>query len=373
MGYAANRDRAMCQKIKEYVHGERDTISNETETGGEDKNTTKYKSNVEELLKGAEYHLSKHRRDTLILKAKKNGENPPHDEKFLTLPRPLSMMNETNKCDSLREIFEHLATLEFSDRPDYDLIEKCLANFLIDGSPTKGEYSPPPLHWKQPGPKVKSKGEEVAKKVSLRPLISFMDKSDIDPLNESILREAEVLKEKEMAKEGNTSNPGSESDISRLPLQLQFQLAQVEYNAMFCRTIHMHIAFRDWMALATTLVYDEWDSAKYEKGNHRTNTDGYRRELYIRVVYQCLEAAKPFYNFNSRDCFYYEAENSNESQRKRRKIIIEDNIGSKEDRISNSILLEFSKVISALRISLEVEREKIFAPPPTLSFEYGMM
>jgi hypothetical protein len=128
------------------------------------------------------------------------------------------------------------------------------------------------------------------------------------------------------------------------------------------------------MNLATSLVYDTWDSARYEKGNHRSNDDGYRRELYLQLLYQCLEAAKPFDNFNSKDCYYHNTEDDEDLfERKRRKIVMDGIQESQGDGSAKSTLLAFSKVMCALRASLENERERIFAPPPSLSFGVGIM
>jgi len=370
MGYAANRDRAMCQIIKEYVHGERTSmVADEAADAKQDDKSDSSGKNVctdriEELLKGAEYHLSKHRRDVIISAAKKAGDAPPSEENLPKLSPTLAMMSDENKCNALRDIFDHLSKLQFADRPDYDLIEKCLGQFLDDKSNEKDEYIPPPVHWKQPAPKGKHKKESKSRPL-VRPSLSFMDEGDIDPLGDSTLNEAEALMQKENAKEGNSSITESStevSDLTRLPLQLQFQLAQVEYNASNPDAIPVHQAFRDWMELATSLVYDTWDSAKYERGNHRLNDDGYRRELYLRLVYQCLEAAKPFDNFDSRDCFYYESHDEETSTaRKRRKICM-------DNGASRGCMLAFSKAICCLRASLEIEKERIFAPPPALSF-----
>ena len=374
MGYAANRDRAMCQKIKEYVHGERVSMEDDPDPNGKGRKVCE--TRIEELLKGADYYLSKHRRDTIIAKTTKAGESPPAEDKIPKLAKPLKMATDTKKCNALREAFDHLANLEFADRPDYSLIDKCLADFLVDETYGEGEYVPPTLHWKQPTPKGSQK-KEPQRSSRIRPSLTFMDNDDVDPLTERTLNEAEALKEKEMTKEGNPSNSSSEvDDLSRLPLQLQFQLAQCEYNAANPSTIPYHLAFRDWMALATSLIYDPWDSAKYERGNHRSNDDGYRRELYIRVVYQCLETAKPFQNFNSRACFYYDEDDGvkefGSHPTKRRRINVEGITEARGPRGHRSVLLEFSKVFCALRGSLALERERIFAPPPALSFGYGM-
>jgi serine/threonine protein kinase len=385
MGYAANRDRAMCQLIKEYVHGERETV--DVGVNAEQEMKTKPSSGesisqdrTEELLMGAEYHLSKHRRDSIVARAKKLGETPPSDEILPKLTKPLAMMKDATKCNALRRAFDHLSKLSFSDKPDYDLIGKCFDDFLINESSSDGEYKPPAINWKQPSPKRKNQkiisGKDTIKK-NVRPSLAFMDESDIDPLCENVLEVADAINEKEIAKEANSNGSSSSSsssslepsDVSRLPLQLQFYLAQVEYNATTSFTIPTHLAFRDWMNLGTSLVYDIWDAAKYEKGNHRSNDDGYRRELYLQVVHQCLEAAKPFANFSSRDCYYYEAGvNGDVMNRKRRKIMMDECKVMHGDGSAKSTLLAFSKVMCALRASLEIEKERIFAPPPSLSF-----
>ena len=81
---------------------------------------------------------------------------------------------------------------------------------------------------------------------------------------------------------------GEAADLARLPLQLQFRLAQVEYNARHPSTIQSHIALRDWMALAIPLAHGNWDTATWEQGNHRTDDDGYRNEVYMTMLQKCL-------------------------------------------------------------------------------------
>ena len=387
MGYAANRERAMCQIIKEYVHGERETavmgMNAEEEIKANPSTGEKNgKDRIEVLLMGADYHLSKHRQDFIITRAKKFGEAPPLEESLPRLTKPLAMMRDETKCNALRKVFDHLSKLGYSDKPDYELVGQCLGEFLQNESVGEGEFVPPPVHWKQPPPKTKNPkiitGKDTIKKTGIHPSLLFKDKSDIDPLHDEIFDEAEAINEKESAKDalsnGSSSISLDSSDVSRLPLQLQFYLAQVEYNAANPSTMPIHLAFRDWMNLATSLVYDTWDAAKYEKGNHRSNDDGYRRELYLELVHQCLEAAKPFGHFNSRDCFYYKAsDDGNEMSRKRRKIVMDGCKTMHGDGTAKSTLLAFSKVMCALRASIEIERERIFAPPPSLSFGVGMM
>jgi len=222
----------------------------------------------------------------------------------------------------------------------------------------------PLIDWEQPTPEEaerlrryrmgvrKNINDKISPKYSSKeplslshPIFLLEDKSDIDPLDEAVLNEAEHMKQLEQHNDGSSAigygynaftsrSPGigagmvqsnssfltkkkkwSEDidDLLRLPLHLQFKLSQVEFNASQSNTIPIHLALRDWMALASTLVYDEWNSAKYERGGHRTNNDGYRRELYMRIMCKCIDAAIPFENFSSRNCFYYTWDNEGKS------------------------------------------------------------
>ena len=151
---------------------------------------------------------------------------------------------------------------------------------------------------------------------NVRPSLAFVDESDIDPLHKSIFEEAESINEKENAKEANSNSSSSSNSMD----------------------------------------------SSHEKGNHRSNDDGFRREIYLQLIYQCLEAAKPFENFNSRDCFYHAANvEGNEMSRKRRKIEMDESTMMRGDGSAKSTLLVLSKVMCALRASLEIERERIFA------------
>jgi len=185
-----------------------------------------------------------------------------------------------------------------------------------------------------------------------------------------------------VGREGSNSIAPDVEDISRLPLSLQLKLAQVEYNASHPTTIPIHLALRDWMALAVCLAYDPWDAPKYERGNYRNNDDGYRNELFMRLVQQCLDAAKPFGNFTSRNAFYHDDQGTvddqlvssvlQQSSRKRRKLCVtpgpDDVAEEKVNATTKSGLVSFAKVIFALRALLGIEREKNFAPPPAISF-----
>ena len=116
---------------------------------------------------------------------------------------------------------------------------------------------------------------------------------------QSTINKAESLNKLNLAQLENASSSGNGSgateeyldspsyseieDLRCLPLQLQFYLAQVEFKAANPSTIPMHLAFRDWMNIASALVNDEWDTATYERGNHRSNDDPYRRQVLMRI------------------------------------------------------------------------------------------
>jgi tau tubulin kinase len=396
MNYAANRNRQMCQIIKEYVHGERENMDENT-PGDSSGQTDRF----EELLKGAEYHLSKFKYNLVVKDMKEHNIDDYDVAKLPKIAEPLAIASDSVKVNALRDIFKHLASLEFSDPPDYDLISNCLGKFLEQSDAIDSDV--PLINWEQPSPeevghaewkKIGSKRPKKMKK-GIRQSLVFEDDGDVDPLHDSTLEQADDLKEIGVAQQadkveggfrGSSMNYGSgtalstlnatsanESELSRLPLQLQFRLAQVEYNATNPDTIPLHLAFRDWMELATSLVYDTWDSEKYEKGNHRTNDDGYRRELFLRLVHQTLEAAKPFDNFISSDCFYFEDKDGRDDvrYRKKRKITIASKDTIDGDATSRSPFLAFSKVSCALRALFEIEKERLFAPPPALSFSTG--
>jgi len=528
MGYAQNRDRGMCQKIKEWVIGERQSLDNDitdnvsdradvAAAAAADQDVTSNangtgavqspKDHIDELLKGAEYHLSKYKQDISLTKnaAKQQkeggggggGKSPPlssssSSSQLSTLPTPLAMSKDINKINALRKAFTHISSLQFTDEPDYNLIQSCIKEFVNSSttstSTTTTNYNSseknkdneqqiiihqqvikedeiiPELKWKQPSQKQNNirKWEKISKHAREyyycnnsndmknksspdRQSLTFVDTDDIDPLNESILDEAEGLNQLSLAQQlenaNNLKNGGMDGissgigggggsgsgsgiggdelsnynrledldeieDLKRLPLQLQFHLAQVEYNASHHTTIPIHLALRDWMKLASCLVYDTWDTTRYERGNHRSNNDKYRRDVYMRLIRQCLDAAKPFDNFCKRECFYHSSSSiddgidgkdnlkemtttthdQNGGMYKKRKILVNNGNASSSDNTGdtgsfannsiakknaatkNSSLLIFSKVFCALNAFYEKEGNLRSAPPPVLTF-----
>ncbi|KAL7542053.1 hypothetical protein ACHAWF_007076 [Thalassiosira exigua] len=155
---------------------------------------------------------------------------------------------------------------------------------------------------------------------------------------------------------------GETADLARLPLQIQFYLTQAEYNARNHDTIPLHLALRDWMALAVPLAHGTWDTASWERGNHRTDDDGYRNEVYMSMLQKCLDAAQPFNFFSERDCFYYPLEKG-ETKRKRRRagtvavphIVSENSEIDVNDVVSESPLVVVSSVFFSLRTALDMQ------------------
>jgi serine/threonine protein kinase len=416
MGYAANRERSMCQRIKEYVHGERLTLdddddhnSNNNNQNNSDNNSNSNKEKtkegekkitndrIEELLKGADFHLTKHKRDTTVNKQKEENNNNNNN-----LPRiapSLAMARDEIKINALRNAFDHLAQLKYEDEPNYKLIQDCLKEFTrtdsIQEDVQREDSQIPAINWNQPTQKDidRRRSEKLGiseKKTTFRQALAFNDTDDIDPLLESTLDEAQTLQQLNIAQQANINSssngmgPSSAiedflpkdslnyseiEDLTRLPLQLQFRLAQAEYNALHPSTVPVHLAFRDWMKLASSLVYDEWNTSEYERGDHRANDDGYRRQVFMRISQQCLDAAKPFDNFCKRDCFYYPTEGDEmNGMTKRRKIVADDGNG-RNPTVSdkNSCFLAFSKLLCELKALVESEGNRLTAPPPELS------
>lgn len=367
MYHAANRDRATCQRMKEWVHGERNNF-HETVEGDSKNNDETVKDHIEELLKGPEYHMSQYKRN-MMMKDGKVLEN-----KLPPVTPALNMSRDERKVAALREAFEHLATLKFFDAPDYDLIENSLSIFSKSSDDKFMDKFVPSLRWKQPRYRErKSKDDKVLDTPPSKPVIYFDQEEYNDPLDDDMLSDSEKLRQDSISQQENTTNengfsasrfPLEVQDLHRLPLTLQYRLAQVEFNAIYSESIPIHLAFRDWMSLATSLVYDTWDTAKYERGNHRINDDNYQRELYMRLLQLCLDTAKPFGNFSSRNIIYCEKQANDNGSRKKRKIVVNQHSYSED----TSPLMALSKVSFALRAILDNEKKRPFAPPPQLTF-----
>ena len=405
MGYASARDRSSCQIIKEMVVGERGR--DDWEGVADDKEGTKKvegmadKPNpdkvpkdggdaMEWLLYGAEYHNAKYRRDM-----KNQGTTtPPADPD--SLPEPLPLSKNKHYIDCLRKAFHHVASLGFVEMPDYDLIGECLRGFLTDIDPG---HSMPLIEWTD-RPSSSSKRRRTISSNTPSALDTggvgwtLLDE-DPDPLDDNTLVEADidrraaleaaaaVLDDTSRSAKGDGNNTaqaaasaldpgatltGEAADLARLPLQMQFAIAQVEYNARHPDQVPPHIALRDWMSLAVPLAHGTWDTTSWERGNHRTDDDGYRNEVYMSILQKCLDAADPFNRFSNRECYYHPLVEG-ESKPKRRRVdtsavpqLISDNA------VSESPLVVVSRVFFSIRLALDMQKGKNFAPPPKLSF-----
>jgi hypothetical protein len=189
--------------------------------------------------------------------------------------------------------------------------------------------------------------------------------ADPDP-GRQLLREAELL-EPDAPKNDRTF-------MGRLPVDMRFRLYQMEFNMERHEAIPSHLALRDWMNVVIPLLYDEWDSRKYENGGHRTATDLYRRENYLTVLKKCQKCANTFkQKFRSQDCFYQLEANGTSGgdtssldpndvpcgplTKKRR--IISDSASSS----SSSNFVAVSRALVGLRWAIETESGKKSAPP----------
>jgi len=400
MKQAGERDREMCKKMKEYVHGEgnelmqpqdiknpkldKDGNVSEPEEGEE----VLYKDHIEDLLKGAAHHLVKQR--------KKTNSN-------IVIPPPLAISLDGRRVESLRKAFEHVSNLTFQDEPDYAFVQKCLYGFLPskdDPENVKNEDAMlPPIDWNM-SPTTRTPKTTQSSNLKLNNLSSseltdmevvmeriwpqqYITKdnsiSTIDDITPALLEEAEqqcILQQAQSTTNPSNSNNASNSNSSptapeqNLPISLQFRVAQVEYNARNASTISKPMALNHWMQLGFSILFLKW-SMKYEKGR-RNEDDGYRREEYVKVLKRCMDAAVPFDKFQSPEYFDFDynatlltISDALKKECKNGGVTLEQ--ARKRRRLS-----AVSIIWCGLRGALEQEEEKKFAPPPAISFSGPM-
>jgi len=336
MSYAANRDRDMCQKLKERIHG----------TAGEPDET-------QQLLYGDEFHVCYFKRE----RQKAAGER---EERWIKLPRPQEMSKDEHKVDCLRKAFQHVAQLRFTDKPDYAFVASCIRGFLDNHSnfPVARpiEYSEPLIS----PPRRQSSESHPARKIPRWDLTL-----EIDPMNSDIFDSVE--------EEQETDPAVKKQDVSarsRLPIDLRYRLAQMEYNVINHHTIPPYLALRDWMKVVLPLLYDDWDAKSYEAGGHRTSTDGFQRDQYLELLKLCWEWAEEFNLFQDPECFFtsegngvsggsHILEGSLKAQTKKRKI----NADS-----ANVDFVNLSRALASLKAAIAEEGKKKPAPPARISF-----
>jgi tau tubulin kinase len=325
MSHAANRDRPMCQTLKERIHGDAGDGADQTE----------------QLLMGDEYHVMKFRRE----KQEAAGE-----QKLINLPTPLSLSQDEKKVDCLRRAFRHVGQLGFTDQPDYAYVRDCIHGFLED--PTN---HPParPIEWKT-FPSTSPIREPMKGFESNAAHGDTADQSD--PLDMDLFRAIENSTNLEMLADETVG------EMDRLPLEWRFRFAQIQYDVDHARDVSVHLVLRDWLMAAQTLLYDDWDAKRFEDGGHRTATDGFRRQKYVVCLTKCQEWAHAFDNFQKRECFF-EVEHeigmpSSHPLSKKRKFLTGDRLD----------LLAVSKAIFGIKAALDSEKEKRTAPPVRISF-----
>jgi serine/threonine protein kinase len=364
MSMAANRDRTACQTIKEWIHGERPNIEN---TNGDD-NDNNYdgspnEHHIDELLKGDLYHIAKYRRD-------RQKESKVENDKLVDVPEPLQLSLQKDKVAMLQGVFEHLAGLQFWDMPDYDLIEKAIHSFRENRSSTLLDPAIPFIDWSV---KSNTKTNDHRPKhwwgsTSNIPEWILLE-DDKNRMDENIFDDIEVQK---------PNRSGHDDYRSRLPIELQFHLAQMDYNLVTAKegSVPLHRALHDWMRVAVPLLYHEWNARDYEDGGHRTATDGFKRPHYLDLLRLCVTYANAFDNFQSRDCYYEpdsnhsdhpleESTNNRDARaRKRRKVLVR----SGTTIVPHSDLILVSKTLFGLQRAIRVETSKKTAPPVRISF-----
>lgn len=315
MSHAANRERDACQRIKESVHGE----------SGPDE--------TERLLMGDEYHVIAYRNEQ---------KQAAGDSKLHRIPDPLVMSRDQAKVDHLRTAFRHLSTLRFWDRPDYALVQRCIKGFLDDASTHPAVK---PIDWQH----SKSSSQVVHTKKSGR-TPTWDDMENLDPIDTNLFDDAESSAQP-------PSEPTEPEYLGRLPLRVQFRYRQLDYHLFHGDKTQPNVILRDWLAMVLPLLYDEWDSKKYEEGGHRTATDGYRRETYLQILRKCWECAKEFSFFQSPNCVFHPG-TEDDPLGKRRRINTD----------SDSPLTTISRALFFLEKTIKEEEVKRSPPPKLLSF-----
>lgn len=321
MSYAATRDRETCQQLKAKI------CNHPEETA--------------QLLMGEAYNVSKFKRD----KAEKEGA-----EKLPELAEPLALAKDEKKVKLLGQAFKHLASLNYWDEPDYDLIQWCLHGFLED--PVEGDPGVDEISWDTLDEST-AKNRRTPKWKEGVP--TFEIENVLDYIDPELWADADAEKAKTPSQP--TSIYDTAVDFSRLPVEWQYRIAKMEHTAKGASNVEHHVALRDFMQVALPLVYGDWDSNTYERPLNVPNRDLYLRVVYYKLVNKCLAFARKFHNFEDRSCFYG-AEGSPDSA-KRRKV----SFGMDEaTSFSDNDMVALSRVLFALEAARQSESRK--GPPP---------
>jgi serine/threonine protein kinase len=362
MSHAANRDRSACQKIKERIHGMKEQTDGRIAT------------DTNQLLMGDEYHVA------LFKKYKGGIDPPPNDidkdsEEDSPLPTPFELSKDVEKTKLLDTSFEHLKSLNFTDLPDYELIRKCLEGFL-DGSESLNISGVLPIDWNAMSEAFQNMNTGGTEIIGTRssliydevPIWELPDVKDSiqEVETQSMFADTDPKQQNSKPDEAQAMPlHGEAADLARLPLEMRFRIAQMDYNALNHSTIEPPLALQDWLKVALPLLYGTWDTKEFEKGGHRSDNDGYRRECFLRVADKCIQCAKMFQEFREKSCFF-ESDSTEETPPKRRRIHC---TAEEPNNFSlGSDLLTISRVLFELRMVKQAEERLPCAPPPLLSF-----
>jgi len=392
MEFAARRRRDDCQTFKERIHGMTPSTGDGSKVGSS-------KSDHSQLLMGSDYFIA--------LNKRYRGEmDPPSDgpDESITVPPPMEMSKDYRKIMALDQAFEHLGGLGFTDVPDYETIQISMEQFLIDdgisAAAKEEQNQAPDIDWDLAVQQFLSNNKggmgnlDESDRPKDQPLwggsnnvptwefqtnssVSGCSDNDLDqdPVDWLMFAEAE----ENHRDEEKSALRGEEADLARLPLEMRFRIAQMEFNTQHCTTIEPHLALRDWLRVALPLLNGEWDSKRFEKGGHRSIDDGYRREFFERLIGKCLDCSDKFNGFRDKRCYFHDDkevdENTNVEQgeavvpmQKRRKVVT---TGVSEPRTGSAKGLDLvliSKVIFDLKMTKKMEEKLSRAPPPRLSF-----
>ena len=305
---AKQREREACRELKEEIH--------------KDDN-----ARVGEMLYGPAYHSR--------VTAAGTGRDPPSQVEMDSLK--LQLPNQEYKVKLLRDAFQHLCSLSFTDQPDYGLMEDCFRGFSDINFDDSNFQDVPTIEWDMPE-------QKASKNVTQYPFfeesyagLSLAEFCQTQP--NWVECSSELIRDLKMAKmDYNSRNISYYKDLSK-------DLANND-----ART---HI-LADWVSASCALIYSPWDVTKLERwGASRSNADDFRRENFVQAMQRCLEFVEPPTNFvHQLRHFLHSATEHGLHQRKRVK------------RATTSTM----RLFLDLEQKVEQEQGKAFAPPPKISF-----
>ena len=407
MSHAANKERHECGRLKELVQGPEPN----SDGGGGDDDDHVIKDEIHQLLMGDEYHVARHRQDYKIAAARRVGQAPPPTASLPPLPIPLPMSQDPHLVGCLRRAFRHVATLQFWDTPNYELIRECIHGFLKDPSKCPNVTK---IQWQQKTMEEEGGGEEqdpqltdkdgdtaivtdpstvktnletssvylpMRRKLPVRNLLSEPDDA-AGLANTDLFGDAQeqAIRERQEEREQNSQDSDEydfleplEDPQAKLPLRLQFGLEQMAHHARHVKSVPKHIALRDWLQITWPLIYQKcWNVQLYEESHRIAGDDGFRRPYYLKLLRQCVDWARDFDNFQHAECYFYDPNDNddwgttnsdtNMGLLKRRRRSVATSSRKAED------MIQLSKALVSLKLKIREEQDRRSAPPMRLSF-----